>query len=70
MVKITCAVCSAKLSSVLQITNKCKCGKLHCDLHKGMEEHKCTAIEKARAEERANLEKLNVKVVNKKVAHI
>ena len=70
MVKVKCAFCNAKLPLVLQITNKCKCENMYCDLHKGMEEHKCTAIEKARAEAHANLEKLVEKVIKDKVAYI
>ena len=61
MVKVKCAFCNAKLSLVLN---------MYCDLHKGMEEHKCTAIEKARAEAQANLEKLVEKVIKDKVVTI
>jgi hypothetical protein len=39
-------------------------------MHKGMDDHNCTAIEKARAEAQANLEKLVEKVVKDKIVHI
>jgi hypothetical protein len=35
-----------------------------------MEDHKCTAIEKARVEAQANLEKLVEKVVKDKIVYI
>jgi len=72
MAKVKCGMtgCKSRLNLSEQYTNKCKCENVFCNSHKGMEDHNCTAMEKTRAEERANLEKLNEKIVKDKVVHI
>lgn len=69
MAKVKCGHpdCKSRLNLSEQHTNKCKCKNVFCNFHKGMEDHNCTATEKARAEAQANLEKLVEKVVKDKV---
>ena len=72
MAKVKCGHtgCKSRLNWSEEHTNKCKCGLVFCNSHKGMEDHNCTAIEKARADAQANLEKLVEKVVKDKIVHI
>jgi predicted nucleic acid binding AN1-type Zn finger protein len=72
MTRVKCGQkgCKNRLNCVEELTNKCKCENVYCNSHKGMDDHNCTAIEKARAEAQANLEKLVEKVVKDKIVHI
>jgi hypothetical protein len=72
MAKVKCGLsgCKSRLNWSEEHTNKCKCELVFCNSHKGMEDHKCTAIEKARVEAQANLEKLVEKVVKDKIVYI
>lgn len=72
MTRVKCGQkgCKNRLNWSEEFTNKCKCENVYCNFHKGMDDHNCTAIEKARAEAQANLEKLVEKVVKDKIVHI
>ncbi|OMH82152.1 AN1-type zinc finger protein-like protein [Zancudomyces culisetae] len=55
-----CGVCRLKIPLVKQATNKCRCDKVFCDVHKFPDQHQCTFDFLKR--DRKELEKKNPKL--------